>query len=226
MYKLHFILLALITVSVPLEAHTGFYVGGQIGAGASSTKITTTYRSVDATNTAVNSSRPGVIDILGGAHIGYGTVFSEKWYAGLELLFDFANLNTKEIRVINIAVDDPILNHVKLDMDYSGNLATRLGYILDESLLLYLRLGVANSRWKFESAINTEPVFKKKKNRTGFVSGLGFSYPLTKQLILGAEYTYTAYKSFKADQVNRLLAEPHKIDPSLHEAKLKLSWLF
>ena len=209
---------------MPLEAHTGVYIGGQVGGGIGSVPVVTPFYDESATPpaTAINRSRLGVRGPVGGVHFGAGINFLKFGYVGLEFSHDWANIRAKETRVYNLT-GRVNYNPIKLSMNRTDSICAKLGAILKESFLLYLSFGAGYSKWKFESTIDTP--YTKSKSLLGIIPGAGFSYAFTPHLLLGAEYKYAKYKELKAYQPSDSLNGPHKIKPSLHTLTLKVSWL-
>jgi outer membrane immunogenic protein len=157
---------------------TGFYVGGQLGAGFSHSRWS------DPFNGAHNTFNSGA-GFIGGAQLG-GNVQFNMLVLGIEGDFTWTGLKGSGI--------DSIGNAISTNVDWTSTVTGRAGVAFDR-VLLYGKGGVAFAQDKngftdiFGNGANTT------LTRTGWTAGAGIEYGITRNLSAKIEYDYLGFGS-------------------------------
>jgi len=215
------------------EPYNGPYVG--IGGGYSHL-----HREVDTTFTIVEPGVPTLPvplapnkkdSIKGTLFAGYGLVFAENWYLGIEANFDTGSTSAAESTVIftdeisgTPVGTSPFSSETKLKYSYGFSLLP--GFLIDENFLVFVRGGYINGR--FETADSFSLLFQpddllgvnypsQEKNVSGYRLGFGGEYrPEYLNLRLRLEYYYDRYDSFSSTYDTNFLS-PNEFDAiSMH----------
>lgn len=149
---------------------SGFYLGGQLGAGTTNTNVKESATPLNAKVAATG--------VIGGLHAGYGKHFPNRFYVGLEAYGNLSSNNqTHTVGAVRL----------KTQRNNSFGLALRPGVVFGNALF-YAKAGVESANFK---------VGDDKSRRTGFVPGLGVAFHATDHVIVGVEATHTFYNSRK-----------------------------
>ena len=159
---------------------SGFYAGAQVGVGTTNTHLKT------PVNFNLKSAATGFI---GGAHIGYGKHFPNRFYFGFEA---FGNFNS------NKSKQEAIAYNLIIKRSNSFGLAFRPGMVFGNTLVnLILGIESANFKHTFKDLTNPADDISKSKRSYGFVPGLGVSFLANQNLVLGLEARHAMYKNTK-----------------------------
>lgn len=149
-----------------------------------------------------------------GLFLGYDHYFPSNWAVGIEGGAQWAALSGE----INTLSSAPALNlasnmKTRLKLDWSFDVALRLGYKVYEHSLWYVKVGAQFTHFKINiqnlqtnkqiNITNTAaPLAGKSKYYTGLLTGLGAEIPLTSCFSLGAEYNFTWYQRIPISKVS------------------------
>ena len=176
----------------------GFYLGGHIGGGWSTTNLTNTVSGGAvgwpdlAPGQSIGYRQTGIV---GGGHIGINFQ-NGSWVYGLELSASGANINGDATTVPGppfSAGDDVFSSKIRALLLATG----RLGYAWDRTLL-YAKGGYAGASIRTSVADTICPAFlpvncgsgSDSNWRSGFTVGTGLEYALANNWIAGFEYDY------------------------------------
>lgn len=152
-----------------------------------------------ATQSGGNTSTDGYY----GVHGGWGKVFMNRWYAGIEGFADFGNadgsVTTTVLPTINGGASITNSGHVGTDW----GVAARLGILLSPTTLGYAKLGAewadvqsSISSTNFNQFVNPILSSSSSSNQSGFLWGFGVEQFVWKNMVsLFAEYTYVTLGS-------------------------------
>jgi opacity protein-like surface antigen len=218
----------------------GFYAGANIGYGSGYGKMSMdAFRVVDPDHNVKQLHHLGLSGFRGGVHIGYGTLFQNKFYLGVEGSADLSNTHGKSHVIAMDRNGDhflPVFNFRARRRDSLG-LAVRVGGMLG-GMLAYAKVGVETARWRFDAlqasylgggqaGRNFFSSIGQTKRLTGVVFGLGMETMLTDHIILGGEWVYTNYtKAPSLPLTYRTTAESlvFKFSPRTNDFRLRLSY--
>ena len=201
--------LAIATSAMADSNFSGAYIGGNFGYGAG--------KAVNNNNEAApanKSSDHGMAGVIGGLHTGYQHQFG-MFILGAEAS---ANLSNTE------ATQKEDVQKKSIKRKNAFGLAARAGVAIN-SWMTYAKLGWETAKFSTKSS-DIDPVnaynISKTKRVNGLVTGLGFETLVAKNMMLGAEWTYTFYKktSFLAGIVK------DKTTPSIGDFKVRLGYKF
>ncbi|NCQ67149.1 MAG: porin family protein [Alphaproteobacteria bacterium] len=186
---------------------SGAYVGGNIGYGAGKVKQD------DRSNNT--SGDLGVSGVIGGLHTGYQHQFG-MFILGAEAA---ANLSNTE----GTTKTDAVKTSFKRKNAFG--LAARAGLAVN-SWMTYVKLGWETAKFNAKESGNVAPNladnYSKNKRLNAFVTGLGFETLVAKNMMIGAEWTYSFYqnKSFVSG------ADAEKFKPRIGDFKVRLGYKF
>jgi outer membrane immunogenic protein len=222
-------------VAVPASSWTGFYAGGNIGYsfGNVRTDLSGSVNSIsfpgvlpitNAPAPFADSSSQRLNGVIGGGQIGLNYQFNPKWVLGLE--FDIQGSGERDSRTVIdpfsatvciIALAGPICGLTGVGtgtattgydakIDWFGTARGRLGYLINDQILLYATGGLAFGNVKLSGAtaaavvnlgtpITPAPAaFSGSKTNAGFAVGGGiegrFLYSLSPGWTWKVEYLY------------------------------------
>lgn len=163
---------------------TGFYFGGHLGAGYSTSSWS------DPITGANNNFNSG-IGFLGGGQAGFNYQFN--WLVvGLEGDFSWTGLGLKE------SGTDSLGNTLNTTVNWTSTVTGRIGAAFDR-LLLYGKGGLAlaqdDSSFTDTGGNNVSTTFM----RTGWTAGAGIEYALTDNILARVEYDYLGFGSKTLD---------------------------
>lgn len=232
----------------------GFYVGGELGAGAARFDA-------DQNNPAVGGANVGDFarkaeisgtGILGGLNLGYGMVHAPSHvYFAFNIAANLSSLKGSSegpvgTRVISFKNEFNIKNSFSADV--------RLGYAF-ENALVYALLGVVSSKIEADTKVsNSDPgaaaanrgeyaAGSSSNRKTGLLLGLGIEVPVANRFTIGGEYRYAHYGNVKYDvKVNNAaranatallgglnngdVLSSHKVKPSSHSFVITAKYRF
>jgi len=200
--------LAIATSAMADSNFSGAYIGGNFGYGAG--------KAVHNNNTPDNSSSDlGMTGVIGGLHTGYQHQF-DMFILGAEAS---ANLSNTE------ATEKAGVEKKSIKRKNAFGLAARAGVAIN-SWMTYAKLGWETAKFSTKVSGNVaQPLannFSKTKRVNGLVTGLGFETLVAKNMMLGAEWTYTFYKktSFVAGNAK------DNTTPRIGDFKVRLGYKF
>ena len=236
---------ALILSSAATVAHahdarnmTGFYAGGNFGYGMGTAKgnWNSTGTNIQPGESVNTNNDLGLKGVRGGFMLGYGKVFQNKLYAGLELGADYSNTEGK--------LDQTYLQtqnfNLKTKRRDAYSASVRLGAMLN-SMLTYIKLGVETAKWKTEASTTSYINFanggisdgkvnaaSKNQRLTGFIFGLGMETMVSDHLVLGGEWSYTQYRGSSTIQVTQAgiknAGVNFNVKPRTNDFRLRLAY--
>jgi hypothetical protein len=162
----------------------GFYLGAQVGA----EQLNSDNTGPRATGTRKEDDIGG-LGVSGGPFFGYGKTFS-KFYVGAELEADFSSTDPSSSK-------KPGGRKFSINKEYSFGASGRLGYVLDDNVLLYGRGGFVQSR--FDTSLTTDigATFGQPESEIGARFGVGAEIAATPNTFVRLDYTYTNYGGYQ-----------------------------
>ena len=196
----------------------GFNFGGQFGMGVGNTKVTRQYL-VAPTNS--DNSDVATNGVMGGINLGYGWLLPQNYFIGLNGQYDYAEITG----TVENNSDNLDANQLKLKLQYMYSGYIRLGKIL-HNVLPYLKAGITYGRWQSHitsvaKSIDGSSSTKISKTITGWTVGLGSDFLITKNLSIGADYSYTRFNNFDFQYPGII---DYKTRPKLHTIILNVRW--
>ena len=185
-------------MAAPAFSWTGFYIGGNVGVGRSSTTFTD-----EATAGPDIFGATGRHDtFVGGGQVGYNWQFNPNWVVGIEAAVSGGKFDQTAAVVDPFGFTRNLVSSVKTIWDVAG----RFGYA-NNSWLFYGKGGYAGTR--LDLSVNTPavgPVTQAVSSNSvsGFVAGGGIEYGLTRNWIVGVEYDYYGFRNSDRLAVNTL----------------------
>lgn len=162
----------------------GFYLGAQVGAEQLNS---------DNTGPRAGGTRKeddiGGLGVSGGPFLGYGKTFN-RFYFGAELEADFSSSDPSSSR-------KPGGRRFSINKEHSFGASGRLGYVLDDNVLLYGRGGFVQTR--FDTSLTTDigATFGQANTETGSRFGVGAEIAATPNTFVRLDYTYTNYGGYQ-----------------------------
>lgn len=242
MKKIALALLTSALVSAPAMAASkefhGFHVGVNGGYGIGSGKTDQNFLIPIAPGNQFNSVDLGLKGFRGGLQFGYDFMLTNAFLIGLEASGDFSNLQGSQTRQRAGGGNLLVTDEYRLKRSDSFGIAARLGGIIHNHFLAYVKVGVETAKWTVDLKTNDRINFdikssdSKKKRLTGFVTGVGFETKLDKHWYLGGEWTYTMYKD--APQLSLAgnpggvlnISQNYKTKPRVSDFRLRIGYRF
>jgi outer membrane immunogenic protein len=154
--------------AAPAGVWTGFYVGAHLGGAFSSN-----FRN------DVGYGLGGASGFLGGLQAGYDWQIN-RFVLGVAGDVSYSSVSR---RYIDLTPSD-----IRAKQDWSGSLRARLGYAIQDNLLLYATGGLALGNVRLNDAILAT---SQSKTLTGWTLGAGAEYMFTRNISGLLEYRYT-----------------------------------
>ena len=202
---------------------TGFYVGGHLGAGAT----TSEWRAVEFGGT-VPPFRLGAgsgIGVLGGAQVGVNYQVDAVVF-GLEADASWANLLGETCNAVLATT------HCNSQADRFGTVAGRFGIAADRALI-YFKGGAAWAHASHELTIPGGGVFAEEtvsSSKWGWTAGAGIEYALTRNWSTKLEYDFmdfgTTHIVFDVPGLGATETVTTDIKQHVHALKLGLNYKF
>jgi outer membrane immunogenic protein len=159
---------------------TGFYIGGNVGAGWGHQNATFAANDPSAANFLGAVSPPPMSfktdDVLGGVQLGYNWQVQPAWVVGFETDFDWTSL--KGSSTANTALQTATYSedeHIK----WFGTVRARLGWLASPNLLIYGTGGLAYARVEHSGNVMAAPGFSIFNTTGGFSYFCGAPGPTT-----------------------------------------------
>lgn len=175
--------------------HAGFYLGANLAHGGLGS-------SIDGIHREDGPATPYIFDVdfgnegLGaGIFAGYGWMFG-KWYLGAELEGEVSQTKWEHIRVAGGSPaggrDFSVAKHD------SYGVSGRLGYKLHSGTLVYARAGLVETNFQtiYERGNNAATYIDRGDRIRGKRYGVGADVPLTRDMLVRLDYSYTDYDSY------------------------------
>jgi outer membrane immunogenic protein len=174
----------------PVYSWTGFYIGGNIGAGWSGLSDTNTNFS-DTLGSTFSASTNA--QFLGGAQVGVNYEFANGIVIGAEALFDWASNSQNAIVTATDPTGTVAANIGTSNARWLTTVSGRLGYAWDR-VLLYAKGGGAwvATNTPAISVAGTPASFISISNTTssGYTAGFGVEWAFSGNWSVRAEYAY------------------------------------
>ncbi len=196
------LLLALVTFicATTTYANEGIKNGIYLGAGGGESFNNYVFSTTNTVTNTIANTKPSNNTFLGNIFAGYGLTTDENLYFGGELGTNFPQREASTTHPGVTLTGQTFTNHVFVQDYLTGDLLP--GYRMDSKLLLYARLGLSYAHLQLTQDANSAagtPSFSSNANKIGGRVGVGASYPLTKNLGVGADYFYAAYPAFSTN---------------------------
>ena len=207
-------LLSLLSVSIYAQEFDGFYFGGGLGSSQSRVNVNQSLE-INAVlfNTTnifdiVKNNKETLTDtsFLGDLNLGFGHVFAQRWYLGIEGNAVWQDLETDAAQPLQ--QPDGSLNIIEkttVKLSNQFNIALVPGIVFDKNTLLYGKVGVAWGNFDVKNSANYDqtiqaPITLSSSNsfsdsgyENGLLLGLGIEHYLTQNLSMKLEYTHANY---------------------------------
>ncbi|MFZ0528213.1 MAG: outer membrane beta-barrel protein [Xanthobacteraceae bacterium] len=186
-------------MAAPAFSWTGFYIGGNVGFGRSSTTFTD-----EAPGLLTFSGTARNDTFVGGGQIGYNWQFNPNWVVGVEATVNGGKFDQTAVVVDSFGITRNQVSSVKTIWDVAG----RFGYA-NNNWLFYGKGGYAGTR--LDLSVNTPAAgpgteAASSNSVSGFVAGAGIEYGLTQNWIVGVEYDYYGFRNSDQLAVNTPIA--------------------
>jgi opacity protein-like surface antigen len=204
----------------------GFYVGAQVGYDSYRVRdnINATVGILTHTGNPVDNST----GFVGGLFAGYGQYFSNLYYLGAEIFVNGSGASQSFSTYTTVTGVGTGAYGSKFSVNTSYGIALLPGVKLNDSTLLYIRLGWNNADLKGTESVTTPgggySSVSNSNWESGFNYGLGLESVLYQNWSLRGEYSHTSYNSFKT-YLNATSAGT-KYNPSDNQVMLGLIYHF
>ena len=174
-------------IAAPIFTWTGFYLGGNIGAGWTSTVIRESFFGAEW-------SRSSDARFIGGGQIGYNWQFNQ-FVLGIEGDID-AIANRSRSTVVTLPVLGTFAASRSSDANWVSTIAARFGFAVDRALFYgkagYGWVGGTGSATITNVATGATLSVGGDGNRGGWLVGGGIEYAIAHNWTLKGEYNYLA----------------------------------
>lgn len=167
----------------------GFYTGLQAGHGSIGSDTSGAHNDSGGTS-GFSGDFADESNVNLGGFLGYGMTF-DRWYLSIEAEADASNTDWRHVR-------EPEGRNFSVDRKGSFGLSARLGYLLDNGALIYVRAGAVKTRFNtvWIKGGNQENDIERDDNIWGNRLGLGAEVPLSTNISLRFDYTHTNYNNY------------------------------
>ncbi len=162
--------------------YRGFYAGGQVGHDALSTWSTGPRES----NTTLTANF-GDLGYTAGLFGGYGFQLNNLYFGG-ELEAELAKAHSDHERIGGG-------QSFSLEKQWTYGASARAGYVLNNTALLYGRIGLVETRFQLDYARGNNSL-SAQYTKSGVRFGGGMEFPASDNLIVRLDYTHTSYPQF------------------------------
>lgn len=163
------------------------YVGANLGLNSNNFKL----KSTTSTNTNFNSR-----NFTGGVFAGVGSVVSQNIYLGGEAFFNEGSVSTSTKNIDNAGTT------ARIKMGYNFGADFMPGYMVNESSMIYAKLGVARANVRVtQTPVQPSTLVSGSTSNTvtGGQLGLGLQSTVAKNIAVRGEFVHTAYGTFNAN---------------------------
>jgi len=180
---------------------SGFYFGGLLGGTQLSTKLTGR-----RAGPSFKDDDLGSTGLSGGVFGGYGSRLG-KWFLGMEVEGNFSNAEW----VTERAPTDR-RTQVRKEYDVAGTVIG--GYLVNDSMLVYGRLGAVISRFNSLLRLGDGRTFDQSDSPIGLRLGIGTDIALPDDFFVRLDYTYDIYSTYGLDfsSPGQIAANDRRID--------------
>jgi outer membrane immunogenic protein len=198
---------------------TGFYLGGNVGAGLLSENMTPTNPAAPPTPGV--PLHPSVVGLVGGAQAGFDYQFSSI------VIGAQASLSDSYIKGQNTQNNTDGLTQERMTSEptWFASVTGRVGFAAD-TLLFYVKGGGAwmhiNHVQDILTGGTTTATQSISDNRSGFVAGVGLEYALTQNLSALFEYDFYDFGT----ETQNFVSTPLSIRSNLHTLTVGLNYRF
>jgi outer membrane immunogenic protein len=209
---------------------TGFYAGGHLGCAWGDTDWT--FANDSPFSNSGGSTGFDNDGWVAGGQIGYNYQ-SGQWVFGLEATLSAGDLEDQKVNVLNPA---PAVNSTRLTADIETLLTVtaRLGLAFDPRWLGYVKAGFASAEVEtdlFIANAGASTSASASSRHNGWAFGAGLEYLLTRNIVLGLDYTYIDLEDKTYSPTCGPLAcapaDPTvSVDPDIHMLTARVSFLF
>lgn len=184
--------------------------------------LVTSHHHVDANTaaTSFNSFDLNKQSFMGSILAGWLFRLPGNWRTGLDV--DFSLTSNEPDAALNSFGGSR--DFVRVKSNWAAGGAVRLGYMLTQSTLLYVRAGFEyrnfhTSLWPINTAL---PQINTGRSKVGFVPGIGFEVDLTPRWILGGEFRSAYYGTFSSrnGNITNIIVKP-RVDTYMLNLKYK-----
>lgn len=165
---------------------SGFYFGGLLGGTQLSTKLTGPR--AGPSNKADDVSNIG---LSGGMFGGYGTRVG-KWFLGMEV-----EGNITDVEWVTERAPTDRRTQVRKEYDIAGTFIG--GYLVNDSMLIYGRLGASISRFNTRLRLGDGRTFDQSDSPIGLRLGIGTDLAITNNFFIRLDYIYNIYSTYGLD---------------------------
>jgi outer membrane immunogenic protein len=170
----------------PAWSWTGFYLGAEAGYGWGTSNQSFT---LGGGGTVGNYNISGG---EGGGTVGFNYQFDPHWVTGLEGDISGANIKGTAGSSLSYACGDVCQSKVTWFDTFRG----RLGYLVNNNVLLYGTGGVAYGRLETDDGVAVPGAIKSTVNRQGWTAGAGVEYGFAPHWSAKLEYLFADFKTF------------------------------
>lgn len=202
---------------------TGFYIGANAGYGFSDNSAAA-YTANDQNAALSTCGSEGCVPAsplsfkggMVGGQVGYNYQFNERWLAGIEADYDFSNLRGSGNSTFLLDSAGPATATTNISVDSFGSVRGRIGYLPNNSLLIYGTGGLAFGRVSTNATMSADGGFMRfgygyfcdrsmpncfigtsSRISVGWTAGAGTEFALTDHFTAKFEYTYVDLGSTK-----------------------------
>ena len=168
----------------------GFYAGMQAGHGGLVTGNTGPRPADEDPAFFLDVERAGM-GLTGGLVAGYGETFG-PFYLGAEVEGELSTAKWDIER-------DPTGRVYSVEKKGSVGASVRAGYVVNNSVLLYGRAGIANGWFDTDYAVGNAVSVDRADSELGFRAGGGIEFAISDKTRMRLDYTRTDYGSYKLD---------------------------
>ena len=161
----------------------GLYAGAQLGHGTLQSTNTGFRPDDDAPAFTLVATRAGQ-GFTGGAYVGYGFT-ANRFYLGGEAEAELSSVNWNVER-------SPVGRIYSAEKTATAGLGLRLGYVVNDNVLIYARAGVVRSDFDFDYSFRGAAV-SQSESLDGVRIGGGIEFAVGEKTNLRLDYTQTEY---------------------------------
>ncbi|AXI43286.1 outer membrane beta-barrel protein [Sulfitobacter sp. SK011] len=168
---------------------SGFYAGGMLGHSALQSDNTGPRPTAAAPVFTLDATRAGQ-GFSGAVFAGYGQQFGD-WYLGAEAELELSSAGWNIER-------NPTGRIYSVGKQHALNAMLRVGYVVNDSVLLYGRAGYSVGRFETDYTYAGTTV-RQSDTLSGLRIGAGVEFALSEKVNLRMDYTYTDYGSHQVN---------------------------
>lgn len=167
----------------------------------------------------VDNGNMGTFGGVGSVFGGYGFV-NDRWYLGLELEGNDGDATWYHKKDKTGGREFSTQQKI----GYGGGL--RLGYVLYDGILPYLRLGAVNTRFTSDYAVEGSTPVQVDKRLTGTVYGLGVEVPMSTHTFVRLDYNYIDYPKYDVTYSDGTTLQTEALHNKQSQVRLGLGFRF